>query len=97
MMVFRKGFQNTQTFYANGSTLEEVQEFVYLGIALTPHLAYSKHVDKLSKIRHIFSQTYIINLSLHLALKSLDIYINKSMITGHLFGPPEFLKSPKGT
>ena len=67
-------------FYANGTELEEVQDFFYLGISLTPQLAYTKHVEKLnvrgrSKIGHIFSQTHVINLSLDLALRLFDVYI----------------------
>ena len=80
VMRFQKGPKDGSKFYANGVELEEVNEFDYLGITLTPQLSYAKHIQKInirarSRIGQIFTQTPILNCSIDLALKLFNIYI----------------------
>ena len=67
-------------FNARGVELEKVNEFVCLGVTLTPQLAYTKHLEKVNakargKIVHIFATTPILNVYPHLANELFKVYI----------------------
>ena len=83
IMIFHKGrLPNIakRDFHADNVILEKVKEFVYLGLTLTPQLAYSKHLEKINakaraRMGQIFSKTPVLNADFKMAQDLFNVYI----------------------
>ena len=83
IMIFHKGrLPDTakRDFYADNVIFEKVKEFVYLGLTLTPQLAYSKHLEKINakaraRMGQIFSKTPVLNTDFKMAQDLFNVYI----------------------
>lgn len=83
IMIFHKGkLPNIakRNFYADNVVLEKVKEFVYLGVTLTPQLAYSKHLEKMnakarSRMGQLFSKTPVLHTDFKMAQDLFNVYI----------------------
>ena len=93
-MIFQKGRYPNCTFYLNGSTLERVNEFRYLGFTFTPRLSFSKHANYISaraksRIALLFSKLPLKYLPLPVVIAVFDTFI----LPMFLYGLPLWLHS----
>ena len=79
-MVFYRGRVPKVEFYINGSKLDSVTRFKYLGFLFTCQLSFSEHLKNINtiakaKIGYLFGMLPMRSLSLDMVLKIWSVYI----------------------
>ena len=79
-MNFHKGRPRHHSFFFEGSEIENVKEFKYLGFHLSPQLSWTNHLKKMiskarARIGYMFANLPLRDIPLDMVLNLFKIYI----------------------